>query len=73
MARGQVIHQKHDADGNLIGRSNKNPQLHRHLYEVEFQGGETTKFVANIIAELMYAQCDVHGSEYLSLKAFPNH
>ena len=28
---------------------------------------------ANIIAELMYAQCDVDGNEYLLLEAFVNH
>ena len=44
-----------------------------HLYEVEFPGGEITKFTANIIAESMYAKCDFDGNEYLLLQAFVNH
>ena len=73
MARGGVICQKHDADGNSIGRSNKNPILDTHLYEVEFPWGEMTKFMANTIEESIYAQCDVDGNEYLLLEAFNDH
>ena len=40
MARGRVVCQKHDANGNLIGRSNQNLILDTCLYEVEFPGGE---------------------------------
>ena len=32
-----------------------------------------TELVANIIAESMYAQCNVDGNEYLLLEAFINH
>ena len=32
-----------------------------------------TELAANIIAELMYAQCDVNGNEYLLLETFANH
>ena len=32
MARGQVVCQKHDANGNPIHRSNQNPILDTHLY-----------------------------------------
>ena len=67
MARGQVICQKRNADCNLIGRSNKNPILDTCLYEMAFPGGEMTELVANIIAESMYAHCDV------DVKAFINH
>ena len=59
MPRGCMICQKHDADGNPIGRSNQNPILDTCLYEVEFPQGEMTELTANIIAESMYAQCDV--------------
>ena len=37
---------------------------------MEFPGVEITKLVANIIAELMYAKCDVHGNEYLFVEVF---
>ena len=59
MTRGQVICQKHDADGNPVGRSNKNSILDTHLYEVEFPGEDMTELAANIIAESIYAQCDI--------------
>ena len=65
MARSQVVHQKQDVDGNTIGRSNQNPILSTHLTELEFPGGEITELAANIIAELMYAKCDVNRNEHL--------
>ena len=68
-----MVCQKHDADGNLIGRFTQNPILDVCLYEVEFPGGEMTELAANIIAESMYTQCDVDGNEYLLLEAFINH
>ena len=70
MARGQVICQKCDANGNPIGRSNQNPILDTCHQKVGFPGGETIELAANIIAELMYAQCDINGNEYLLLEAF---
>ena len=38
MARGPVICWKQDADGNLIGRSNKNPLLVMVFIRWSFQG-----------------------------------
>ena len=43
------------------------------LYEVEFPGEDIIEFAANIIAELMYAQCDVDRNDHLLLEAFINH
>ena len=73
MARGQVVCQKHNAKGNLISRSNQNPILSTQLYEVEFPGREVIELAANIITELMYAQCDNDRNKYLLLLAFINH
>ena len=72
MARGQLVCQKHDADGNLIGRSYQNPILDTHLYKVGFPGGEMTELAANIIAESIYAQCDIIKNAYLLLETFIN-
>ena len=58
ITRAQVVCWNHDTNGNPIGRSNKNPTLDTHLYEVEFPGGEMTELAANIIAESIYVQCD---------------
>ena len=43
------------------------------LYEVEFSCGEMTDLAVNIIAESMYAQCDVGRNDSLLLEAFINH
>ena len=32
-----------------------------------------TELATNVIAESMYAQCDVNGNEYLLLEAFIDH
>ena len=70
MARGQEVHQKQYASNNPIDRSNQNPILDTCLYEVKFPGEEFMEMEANVIAEVVYAQCDVDGSEYLLLEAF---
>ena len=70
MARGQVVCQEHHANGNLISGSSQNPIVVINIYEVKFSGEEIVEHAANIIAESMYAQCDVNGNEYLLLKAF---
>ena len=55
-----------DANGNLRGRSHTNPILNTRMYQVEFAGSEVTELTANVIAEPMYAQCDVEGNKYFS-------
>ena len=64
---------KHQSDGNQIGRSNRNLILDTRLFELEFPWGEMTELWANIIAESMYAWCDVNGNEYLFLETFIDH
>ena len=58
---------KRDADGNPLGRENRNPILDSRLYEVEFPDGRTEEIAANAIAQAMYAQCDIDGTEYTIL------
>ena len=65
MARGHVV--------CFICRSNQNLILDTCLYEVAFPGEKITELAANIIAESMYAQCDVNGNEYLLLETFIDH
>ena len=73
MARGYTVCWKHDANGNPIGRSNQNSSLTTCLNGIEFPKGEMTELAANIIAESLYAQCDVNGNECLLLDAFMDH
>ena len=40
---------------------------------VKFPWGEMTELAANIIAESMYAQCDIDGNEYPLLEILINH
>ena len=71
--QGWVVCQKQNADSNTIGKSINNSIFDTCLYEVKFPGGEITELAVNIIAESMYAQCDVDGNEYILLEAFVYH
>ena len=65
-----MINCKQDVDGNPIGKSNQKPILDTHLHMVEFPKREITELSANIIEELMYAQCDINGNRYFQSEAF---
>ena len=67
MARGHVVAQSCDANGNIMGRAHTNPILDTILYQVEFSGGKVTEITMNIIAKSMYTQCDADENEYLLL------
>ena len=44
-----------------MDRVHTNPIFDTRIYKVEFTGGKVTEFIANIIAESMYAQVDADG------------
>ncbi len=67
---GMVKARKWDLDGNPIGRWSDNPILDMRLYDMEFLDGEVTLLTANMIAQAMYAQCDINDNEYLLLECF---
>ena len=67
LARGHVVAQSSDPNGNIMGISFTNPMFDTRLYQVEFAGGEVKVLMANIIAKLMYTQCEADGNEYLLL------
>ena len=60
---------KHNRDnnGNPIGHANDNPILDTREYIVKFDDSDVTELTANLIAELMYAQCDPDGNQYVLL------
>ena len=72
-AYGTVKRRKRDADGNLIGESNKNPLLDSSIYEVELDDGESEAFSANIIAEHIYSQIDDEGYTHYTLSEIIDH
>ena len=70
---GRVVGRKRKRDGSLFGSSNVNPILDTRTYEVEFPDGEVAEFSANMIAESMYAQCDVQGNQFLLMAVIIDH
>jgi hypothetical protein len=64
MMNGKVRGRKRMADGSLVGRANANPILDTRTYEVEFPVGQTAELAANVIAQNMYAMCNIEGNQY---------
>ena len=61
MARGHIVARDHNVNGNVMGRANTIPIVDTRMYQVEFTGG------ADVIAELIYTQCNTDRNEYLLL------
>ena len=66
---GHVTNRKRNADGKAMGTANSNPILDSREYIVEFPDGAEAEYSANVIAESMYAQCDIDGNQHLILDA----
>ena len=73
MMSGKVKGRKRTSDGSLVGRSNVNAILDTRTYEVEFPDGQTVELVANVIAQNMFAMCDIEGNQYLLLAGIVDH
>ena len=67
MARGHVIADSHDANGNIMTRAHTNLLLDTMIYQVEFTGGKVAELTTNIIAQSMYALCYEEGKKYILL------
>ena len=50
-----------DADGNISGTFDENPNLNTLIYDVHFPDGAVKQYVANIIAENVLIQVDSNG------------
>ena len=73
MITGKVKCRKRSIDGNLKGTANRQPILDTRTYEVEFPDGEVAEYAANVIAENMFAQCDLDGRQHLLMDAIVDH
>jgi hypothetical protein len=73
MTRGRVTAQKGTPTATPKGRANPNPILDTHDYTVTFDDGDVTNLTANLIAESMYAQCDLDGNQYVLLDSLTDH
>ena len=56
-----------------MGHANPNPILDTREYTVTFDDGDVTNLTANLIAESMYAQCDLDGNQYVLLDSLTDH
>jgi hypothetical protein len=45
------------------GQGNANSMLDTRTYEIEFPDGRRDEYTANVIAENMYAQCNIEGRQ----------
>ena len=61
----RVKKRKRDGNGDLVGERNDNPILDTRSYIVEFPDGSESEYAANVIAENMWAQCDLEGRQHL--------
>ena len=69
----KVIGRKRMLDGSVSGKANTNPILDTRTYDVQFPDGQTAEISANVIAQNMYAMCDVEGNQYLLLAGIVDH
>jgi hypothetical protein len=55
------------------GRANAKSMLDTRTYEIEFPDGCSDEYTANVIAENMYAQCDIEGRQYNLMEGIVDH
>ena len=68
-SQGRVVRRTRNEDGTMLGTRNDNPILDTRTYDVEFPDGEVSSYGANVIAENMWAQCDLDGQQQILLDA----
>ena len=64
---GMVQNQKWTCDGSFVGKAHDNPMVDTQTYEVELPDGHMEEYLANIIAESMYACTNYEGDQLLIL------
>jgi hypothetical protein len=70
---GKVVRRKRELDGTVRGRANANSMLDTRTYKIEFPDGRSDEYTANVIAENMYAQCDIEGRQYNLMEGIIDH
>jgi hypothetical protein len=69
----KVVRSNRELDGTVRGGSNSNSMLDTMTYEIEFTDGRSDEYTANVIAENMYAQCDIEGRKYNLMEGIIDH
>ena len=72
-ANGIVVGRAKDENGELIGKSHRNPILDTSVYEVQFEDGVVDRYTANQIAEHIYSQIDGEGYGKTYLEEITDH
>ena len=70
---GNVKRRARDDEGNVTGTASENPILDTRTYQVEFTDGTQAEYAANVIAENMFAQCDIDGNQHLLMDQIVDH
>jgi hypothetical protein len=70
---GKVLRRKRELDGTVRGRANANPMLDTRTYEIEFPDGRSDEYTVNMIAENMYAQCEIGVRQYNLMEGIIDH
>ena len=73
MVSGTVMSRVKYFDGQPNGKADRNPILDTRVHNLEFSDGENAELGANIIAECMYAQCDIEGNQYRLMDHIVDH
>ena len=73
LSKGRFTGRKRDVGIQVGGRANNNPILGTRTYLLQFDDGKVTELTANVIAALMYAQCDPDGNMYVMLDYLTGH
>jgi hypothetical protein len=70
---GKVVQRNQELDGTVRGEGNVNSMLDTRTYEIEFPDGRSDEYTANVIADNMYAQCDIEGRQYNLMEGIVYH
>ena len=70
---GKVVGRKHGPDEEANFIANTNPILDTRTYDVDFPNGNITEYSTNVIAENMFAQCNMEGNQFVLMAAFVDH
>ncbi len=73
LLKGRVTARKQDKDGNPVVLANANPILDTREYTFTFDNGGETVMTTNLVSEVMYAQCDPNGNQYVLLDFIIDH
>jgi hypothetical protein len=70
---GKVVCRRREKDDIEMGRANAKSILDTRTYEIEFPDGRSDEYNVNVIAEDMYARCDIEGRQYNLMEGIIDH